>query len=41
MAVLKAMPNLTQLFAYIIDGYVEEDEQNARVLVSILNHYLL
>ena len=36
VTVLKAMPSLTQLYAYIIDAYVEEDEQTARVFESIL-----
>ena len=36
LAVLTAMPNLTQLYAYIVDAHVEDDEEKAGVFDSIL-----
>ena len=36
MAVLTAMPNLIQLYAYIIDAHAEDDEEKAGVFDSIL-----
>ena len=36
LAVWTAMPSLTQLYAYLVDAHVEDDEEKAGVFDSIL-----